>query len=101
MSKSTAYLWQDVYMSAVLETDDAFMSTRIYEALAAIEQRLLSPIEEGCAEHRAIEDAQRALLTLRIERAIQRTPTPAAEGRVRKNGSLVLPSNHGVSPTPD
>jgi hypothetical protein len=30
------------YLSAVLETDDAAMPTRIYEALAAIEQRRLS-----------------------------------------------------------
>jgi hypothetical protein len=33
--------------------------TRIYEALAAIEQRLLSPIEKDGAEYRAIEDAQK------------------------------------------
>ena len=83
MSKPNVYLWQDVYMSAVLETDDALMPTRIYEALAAIEQRLLNSIEPGCAEHRAIEDAQRALLTLKIERATQRAPTPAANDSVR------------------
>jgi hypothetical protein len=41
--------------------------TRIYEALAAIEQRLLSPIETD--EYKAIEDAQQGLLTLRAERA--------------------------------
>ena len=71
-------------MSAVLETDDALMPTRVYETLAAIEQRLLSPIEEGCAEHRAIEDARRALLTLKIERAgLKGTSNPPTNGDAR------------------
>jgi hypothetical protein len=61
------YPWQTAYLSAVLETDNVAMPTRIYEALAAIEQRLLSPIETD--EHKAIEDAQQGLLTLRAERA--------------------------------
>jgi|HubBroStandDraft_6_1064221.scaffolds.fasta_scaffold113815_4 hypothetical protein len=69
MVQPRSYLWQDSYVSAVLETDDGLMPTRIYEALAAIEQRLLIPIEPGCAEHRAIEDAQSSLLTLKVERA--------------------------------
>ena len=67
-------------MAAALETDDALMPTRIYEALAAIEQRLLTPFGEGRAEHRAMEDAQRALLALKIERAVLRTPTRPANG---------------------
>jgi hypothetical protein len=82
MSKPNVYLWQDVYMSAVLETDDALMPTRIYEALAAIEQRLLSPIEVDSEEHRAIEDAQSGLLMLRADRAVKRSPMPLADGRV-------------------
>lgn len=41
------YLWQPAYSSAVPERDSARMFGKIYEALAAIEQRLLSPIEEG------------------------------------------------------
>jgi 7,8-dihydro-6-hydroxymethylpterin-pyrophosphokinase len=45
MFQPIPYLWQANYMSAILETDDALTPTRIYEALAAIEQRLLSPIE--------------------------------------------------------
>jgi hypothetical protein len=85
MSTPNVYLWQDAYVSAVLETDDELMPTRIYEALAAIEQRLLSPIEAGCAEHREIENAQRALLTLKSERAIERTPTSPAKGSVRES----------------
>jgi hypothetical protein len=79
MSKPTEYLWQETYMSAVLEIDDVLMPTRIYEALAAIEQRLLSPIEEGCDEHKAIENARRALLTLKVERAgFKGTSKPSA-----------------------
>jgi hypothetical protein len=87
VSKSNGYLWQEVYMSAVLEIDDALMPTRICEALAAIEQRLLSPIDEGCEEHKAIENAQRALLTLKIEeqsRVLQRLPRMAESARVFK-----------------
>jgi hypothetical protein len=82
MSKPSMYLWQDAYISAVLETDDTLMPTRIYEALAAIEQRVLSPIEADCEEHRALKEAQRVLLTLRAERAVQKSPTPRTDGRV-------------------
>ena len=47
-----------------------------YEALAAIEQRLLSSIEAGSDECREIENAQRGLLTLKAERVDygQRSP---------------------------
>jgi hypothetical protein len=68
MDNPAVYLWHPAYLSAVLETDNALMPTRIYEALAAIEQRLLSPIEAGGIEHREMENAQRGLLTLRAER---------------------------------
>ena len=44
------------------------MPTRIYEALSAIEQRRLSPIEAGGIEDRAMVDTQRGLLTLKAER---------------------------------
>jgi hypothetical protein len=73
-------------MSAVLETDDALMPTRIYEAIAAIEQRLLSPLEAGCAEHKAIENAQRALLTLKVEEAgFKGASKPPTEDRARES----------------
>ena len=49
-----------------LETDNDLMPLRIYEALAAIEQRLLSPMD--AIERRAIDDAQTGLLTLKAER---------------------------------
>jgi len=62
------YSWQPAYLSAVLETNNDLMPSRIYEALAAIEQKLLNPNELGCAELEAIEDAQTGLLTLKAER---------------------------------
>jgi hypothetical protein len=40
-----ADLWIAAYEAAVFETDNALMPGRILEALAAIEQRLLSPID--------------------------------------------------------
>jgi hypothetical protein len=76
MNQSNTYLWLPAYLAAVLETDNALMPTRIYEALAAIEQRLLSSIEAGSDECREIENAQRGLLTLKAERVDygQRSP---------------------------
>jgi hypothetical protein len=62
----TNYLWQAAYMAAVYETDDSRMDGRILEARAALEQRLLSPIEGE--EYRAIEYAEKALEVLRAER---------------------------------
>jgi hypothetical protein len=51
-----------------LETDNAVIPQRIYEALAAIEQRRLSDLEPGGEEDRALEDAERGLLALKAER---------------------------------
>jgi hypothetical protein len=62
------YTWQAAYQAAILETDDAAMSLRIYEALAAIEQRRLSYLEPGSEEDRALKDAERGLLALKAER---------------------------------
>jgi hypothetical protein len=67
----TNYLWHAAYWAAVRETDELLMPGRILEALAAIDQRLLSPIEFKCDEDRAIKCAGRALRTLRAERAIK------------------------------
>jgi hypothetical protein len=66
MNQPGTYSWLPAYMSAVLEADNALMPTRIYEALAAIEPRLLIPIE--AEEFKAIQNAQKGLLTLRAER---------------------------------
>jgi hypothetical protein len=69
MKQLETYLWHPAYVSAILETDDALMPNRIYEALAAIEQRFLTPIEAGDVEQKEIEHAQTGLLTLKAERA--------------------------------
>jgi hypothetical protein len=60
------YSWQAAYLAAVCETDDSLMDGRILEARAALEQRLLSPIEGE--EYRAIVNAEKALEELRAER---------------------------------
>jgi hypothetical protein len=62
------YSWYATYQAAILETDDATISLRIYEALAAIEQRRLSYLEIDAEEERALEDAERGLLALKAER---------------------------------
>jgi hypothetical protein len=62
------YIWQAAYGAAILETDDTAMSLRIYEALAAIEQRRLSYLEIDSEEEHALEDAERGLLALKAER---------------------------------
>jgi hypothetical protein len=61
------YSWQDEYIAALAETDPAKQRRRVYEAQAAMEQRL-SPIEPGSEEHQALrtrgaspEDSQRQL----------------------------------------
>jgi hypothetical protein len=63
----TNYLWYEPYWDAIYETDHSSMDSRILEALAAIEQRLLAPVEFNCDEDRAIKSAERALRTLRAE----------------------------------
>lgn len=65
---SKTYIWQAAYRAAVLETDNAAIPSRIYDALAAIEQRRLSDLEPGSDEDRALEDAERGLLALKAER---------------------------------
>ena len=66
MSNPGTYSWQQTYLAAVLETDNDLMPLRIYEALAAIEQRLLSPMD--AIEQKIVDDAQTGLLTLKAER---------------------------------
>jgi hypothetical protein len=62
------YPWHAAYQAAILETDNAAIPLRIYEALAAIEQRRLSFLEIDAEEERALEDAERGLLALKAER---------------------------------
>jgi hypothetical protein len=56
---SDLYRWQQTYLAAICETDNAQLPGRILEARSAIEERLLSPIEAD--ERGAIETAQKAL----------------------------------------
>jgi formiminotetrahydrofolate cyclodeaminase len=65
---SSIDLWRPAYLAAVCETDDSRMMTRIMEARAAIEQRLLLPIDEDSEEYRAIKAARNALDVLKSER---------------------------------
>jgi hypothetical protein len=60
--------WKTAYFAAVCETDDAKMMVRIFEARAAIERRLLCPIEQGSVEHGELLAAQKALEILKSER---------------------------------
>jgi hypothetical protein len=64
----STYVWQPAYLAAVGETDDERMMGRILEARAAIEQRLLVPVEKDSAEYRELTAAQRALELLKFER---------------------------------
>jgi hypothetical protein len=65
------YLWHATYRAAVCETDDEQMPGRILEALAAIEQRLLTPSEIDAEELKAINYAQDGLEGLKAERVIK------------------------------
>jgi hypothetical protein len=67
----TKYLWQAAYLAAVCETDDDEMPGRILEALAALEQRLLTLGEIDAEELKALKDAQDGLEGLKVERVIQ------------------------------
>jgi hypothetical protein len=58
-------LWQRVYVAAVREAYGSRMLLRICEALAAIEQRRLNPLDNDGEE--ALSDAERVLETLKAE----------------------------------
>ena len=64
----TVYSWQPDYIGALLETDDSKLAHRTYEALAAIEQRLLSPVEPGSDEEKALKTAQKLLAIIKAEK---------------------------------
>jgi hypothetical protein len=66
----TSYAWQQPFITAVCETDNGLMLGRIYEALAAIEQRRLSPVLD-IDEDRALTAALEGL-----ERLMERTEKP-------------------------
>jgi hypothetical protein len=71
MIKLGIYPWQTAYVSAVLEADEAKVHGLILEAVSAIEQRLLSPVDKGSLEVKAIAVAQSVLMTLRADRVAE------------------------------
>jgi hypothetical protein len=73
MSNPEIYGWQSVYAQAILETDDLLLTERIYEAISAIEQRRLCPVESNSDEDCALNDAEagiKALITERTDRFV-------------------------------
>ena len=62
------YPWQQPYLEAIQEIDDAKMPHHLMEAVAAIEQRLLSPIDQNSLEYKAIENTRLGIEVLRKER---------------------------------
>jgi len=68
------YGWQSVYAKAILETDDLLITGRIYEVIAAIEQRRRQgPVESNSDEDRALNNAEigiKALITERTDRFV-------------------------------
>ena len=82
------YPWQQPYLQAVQETDDAKMPHHLMEAIAAIEQRLLSPIDKNSLEYRAIENTRRGIEVLRAERCPSVT---SQEGSASSTNKLAVP----------
>jgi hypothetical protein len=73
MTNPEIYGWQSVYVQALLETDDSLMTERIYEAISALEQRRLSPVENNSDEDCALNKTEagiKALITERMERFV-------------------------------
>lgn len=68
MTSPEIYGWQSVYAQAILEPDDLLLTGRIYEAISAIEQRRLSPVERNSDEDCALNDAEAGIKTLITER---------------------------------
>jgi hypothetical protein len=61
------YTWHPAYHAAVCEMEDARLMGRIFEARAAMEQRLLSPIKQDGNEYRELVIAQNILEALMCE----------------------------------
>jgi hypothetical protein len=59
-----AYPWRTAFLCAVFETERAKIPAGISKAKAAIEARLAALPQPDSVECRAIEDAQRSLVTL-------------------------------------
>ena len=57
--------WRDDYIAALAEKDPARQLQLIYQAILSIEQRRWNPSPPGNEEVEALENADRALKTLR------------------------------------
>ena len=53
------------YIAALVEIEESDSRHRLYEAISAMEQRMLSPPEPGSAEEAALRRAQRIIAELR------------------------------------
>ena len=60
------YSWEIPYVLAILETDERTMHSALYEAIAAMEQRRMSPV--NAAEEIALTGAEAGLPLLIGER---------------------------------
>lgn len=67
MNKQETYWWQAAYMFAILETDEAQIRSRIYEAIAAIDQGRSSQVNAK-EEDLALTDAEEGIKILITER---------------------------------
>jgi hypothetical protein len=73
MTNPETYRWQSVCVRAISETDNSLTTARIYEALSAIEQRRLSPVEKNSDEDCALNDVEvriKALITERTDKLV-------------------------------
>jgi ATP dependent DNA ligase domain len=78
--RTLVYLWQLDYIAALLETDDSMLPRRLYAAIAAIEQRLLSPVEPGSVEDHAIKQAQKVIAVIRADQLdLKQNPSTSLE----------------------
>jgi histidine ammonia-lyase len=63
------YDWQQPYTAAIWETDNLLVEGRIREALSAVEERRLSPLQVGSDEGHALAEADAGIQSLITERA--------------------------------
>jgi hypothetical protein len=68
MKKLSTYRWRVAYVSAILEIDETKITERIYKAIAAIEQRRLSPWKIDDNEEHALDAADAGIQALVTER---------------------------------
>jgi hypothetical protein len=68
--KKPQYAWREPYVYAILETDPKLKVAQICEAVAAIEQRRLSPVETE-AERRSLENAWKGVQALISESSVR------------------------------